>query len=267
MNISEYLKDISYYPLLSKDQEIDLSEKAIGGDISARDELIISNLRLVVSIAKKYINSEMTMQDLIQEGNIGLIKAVEKFDPTKGIRFSTYATWWIKQSILRAISNTKGIMRFPAYVHDNISKINRFMQSYLETFNENPKIDVIAKNLELRESEVQKCLNLLNMSSISFEETYGESCNFHNVIPNSHDVEDEFLLLCKSNEISSLLEKLNDNEKRVLIYRFGLFNSCPLTLEEIGEKIGLTRERIRQIQNKALEKLQKKANYEKLALN
>ncbi len=259
MNITEYLKDISFYPLLSKDEEYELSLLSTEGDTEARDRLIISNLRLVVSVAKKYMNVGMPIQDLIQEGNIGLIKAVEKFNPYLGKRFSTYATWWIKQSILRALSSTKGIMRYPAYVHDNISKIKKFLQAYKINSEAVPNSEFIAEVLEMKVSEVDKCINLINLSYVSFEESFRDNINLHNIIPDKCYLEDQIFEEFASKELEAMLNTLNDKEKRVIIYRFGLFDTDPLTLEEIGNKLGLTRERIRQIQIIALKKLKKNA--------
>lgn len=257
MNISEYLKSISYYPLLTKDEEYELSCKALQGDSMAREKLVISNLRLVVSIAKKYIGSGMSMQDLIQEGNIGLIKAVEKFDVSQGKRFSTYATFWIKQSIFRALSTTKGIMRYPAYVHDKITKITKFTYNYKKTHNDMPSPAVIGLHLELSEEEVEKYIDLINLSYVSFDEPVGTNANLHNLIPSTDSFEDDFFDQFENSEIRILLNNLDEKEQRVLIYRFGLFGSDELTLEEIGNKLDLTRERIRQIQNMALKKLKK----------
>lgn len=259
MNLADYLKDISYYPLLSKDEEQYLSSKLAEGDKIARERLIISNLRLVVSVAKKYLNVGMPIQDLIQEGNIGLIKAVEKFDPSLNIRFSTYATWWIKQSILRALNTTKGVMRYPAYVHDNLSKITKFIRSYKEEHDLAPDINIISKELEIKESEVEKCLNLLNLSFISFEEPFQENVTLHNIIADKDLFEDTIFSAFENEELMHLLNKLSSKEKDVIIYRFGLFDSEPLTLEDIGYKLNLTRERIRQIQVSAIEKLKLKA--------
>lgn len=260
MNITDYLKDISFYPLLSKDEECELSTLSANGDDDAREKLIISNLRLVVSVAKKYVNVGMPIQDLIQEGNIGLIKAVEKFDPSLGKRFSTYATWWIKQSILRALSSTKGIMRYPAYVHDNISKIKKFLQAYKISSDAIPDNEFIAEILEMKVSEVEKCINLINLSYVSFEESFNnENVNLHSVIPDKLFVEEQVFEDFESSELEDMLSVLNDKEKKVIIYRFGLFNTDALTLEDIGSKLNLTRERIRQIQIIALKKLKKTA--------
>lgn len=259
MNITDYLKDISFYPLLSKDEEYDLSVRASSGDNFAREKLIISNLRLVVSVAKKYMNIGIPIQDLIQDGNIGLIKAVEKFDPSMDIRFSTYATWWIKQSILRSLNMSKGAMRYPSYVHDNLSKINKFIKHYKEQYALTPDKSLISKQLEIKESEVEKCLNLINLSFVSLEEPFQENVTLHNIIADSTFLEDEIFSSFETEELFMLLDKLSTKEKQVIIYRFGLFDTDPLTLEDIGEKLSLTRERIRQIQVGAIEKLKEKA--------
>lgn len=259
MNITEYLKDISYNDLLSKSEEKKLAILIAQGNVEAREKLIVSNLRLVVSIAKRYIGTGMSIQDLIQEGNIGLIKAVSKFDPYRDKRFSTYATWWIKQSILRSISTNKGAMRYPAYVHDSISKITKFVRSYKDSFECYPSIIVIAKNLEMRNAEVERILNLINVSYVSFDETFADNIDFHNIIADDELLEDKIFDNFENNQLMNLLNHLNPKEKIVLIYRYGLFNTQPLTLEDIGAKLELTRERIRQIQNTALSKLKKKA--------
>lgn len=259
MHISEYLKDISYYPLLTKDEEYFLSMAAAEGDSEARDRLINSNLRLVVSVAKKYFFVGLPMQDLIQEGNIGLIKAVEKFNPDFGKRFSTYATWWIKQSILRALRTTKGIVRYPAYVHDNISKISKFIQEYKSKNESNPELEFIAKSLDFKVKDVQKYLDLINQSYVSFEEEGNDSISLHSVVPDKNFFEDDLLTEYEYMELANLINKLNPKEKKVIICRYGLFNNSSMTLEEIGEEMNLTRERIRQIQIVALRKLKTKA--------
>lgn len=259
MYISEYLKDISYYPLLTREEEYELSRLALSGDQEARDRLINSNLRLVVSVAKKYFNVGLPLQDLIQEGNIGLIKAVEKFNPDFGKRFSTYATWWIKQSILRALSTTKGIMRYPAYVHDNISKITKFMQNYKSENEQLPTHEIIADKLEFKLKDVKKYLALIDQSHISFEESFKDNVTLHSMIPDESFFEDDLFLEYEYTELANLINRLNDKEKQVIIYRFGLFNNNVLTLEQIGERLNLTRERIRQIQIMALKKLKNKA--------
>lgn len=260
MYVSDYLKDISCYPLLTKEQEYSLSELAQNGDEEAREKLIISNLRLVVSIAKRYSNIGLTMQDLIQEGNIGLIKAVERFDPAFGKRFSTYATWWIKQSILRALSTTKGIMRYPAYVHDNISKITKLLQKNKSTNEQIYSVSDIAKELNFKERDVRKYLELINHQYISLEEDFKDNVTLHSIIADDDFFEDHLLKECKYEELNKLLNKLSTKEKEVIIHRYGLYEKPILTLEEIGTKLNLTRERIRQIQLIALKKLKNKAD-------
>lgn len=255
MNISEYLKEISYYPLLSKEQEIEMAIRAQEGEEEAKDLLVISNLRLVVSIAKKYINVGIPVLDLIQEGNIGLIKAVAKFDPGRGRRFSTYATFWIKQSILRYISSNRGVIRYPTYVYDNISKINKFIQSYKTTNNSVPTNEIIADNLEFKLKDVERYLNIFEQNLNSLEESYGENSDLHSIIPSEDFFEEDIIKKNTNENLIKSLNSLNYNERSVIIHRFGLFNTNILTLEEIGNNLNLTRERIRQIQIRAIDKL------------
>lgn len=261
MNISEYLKEISYYPLLSKEEEIDIAVRAQSGDEEAKDRLVISNLRLVVSIAKKYINVGIPVLDLIQEGNIGLIKAVGKFDPTMGRRFSTYATFWIKQSILRYISSNRGVIRYPTYVYDNISKINKFVQEYKTVNNSLPTLEIIAQTLEFKVKDVEKYLNIFEQNLNSLEESYGENSDLHSIIPSEEIFEDSIIKKSVNENLIESLNALNPNERSVIIHRFGLFNKNILTLEEIGNNLNLTRERIRQIQIKAIDKLRDEIEY------
>lgn len=259
MQISDYLKDISAHSLLTREEEYQLSVLSLEGDDSARERLITSNLRLVVSIAKRYFNVGMPMQDLIQEGNIGLIKAVERFDPTMGKRFSTYATWWIKQSILRALTTTKGMMRYPAYVHDNISKITKFIRAYKSDYEQIPSTEIIAEALEFKVKDVIKYMDLINQSFVSLEDTFNDNVSLHSVIPDEFYFEDELFAEYEYIELIDLLNKLNSKEKKVIVNRYGLFDSTVLTLEQIGEEMNLTRERIRQIQLIALKKLRSRA--------
>ncbi|MGM0508655.1 MAG: sigma-70 family RNA polymerase sigma factor [Fusobacteriota bacterium] len=257
-NISEYLKNISNYPLLTKEEEIELSKRNLDGDTEAHNKLINSNLRLVVSIAKKYNSHGVSFLDLIQEGNIGLMKAVNKFDPTKDIRFSTYATWWIRQSILRFLTSTKGIMRYPAYVHDNISKIKKYLRKVKKENCKKPSPEKISEDLDMRLNQVKKSLKLINSSAVSLEATYGNNLNLHNIIPDEEILEEQLFAKHKNSVLADLVNRLEDTEKKVIIERYGLFGAPKLTLEEIGGQVGLTRERIRQIQNMAITKLQRK---------
>ncbi|MBZ4683053.1 MAG: polymerase primary sigma factor [Fusobacteriaceae bacterium] len=258
MYISEYLKDISYYPLLTKEEEYQLSKRALAGSNEAREKLINSNLRLVVSVAKKYFGYGLSLPDLIQEGNIGLIKAVEKFNPDLGRRFSTYATWWIKQSILRALSTTKGAMRYPAYVHDNISKISKFIQKYKSETQEIPSLELIADELEMKLKDVEKYIDLTNQSFVSLEDSFQDNVELHSMVADENYLEENLLTQYEYYELWEQLNKLSEKEKIVIIYRFGLFNEQVHTLEEIGDMLNLTRERIRQIQIIAIKKLKNK---------
>lgn len=255
MNISDYLKEISYYPLLKKDQEIEYSIRAKAGDSYAKEMLVISNLRLVVSIAKKYANLGIPILDLIQEGNIGLIRAAEKFEPAMDKRFSTYATFWIKQSILRHISSNRGLIRFPTYIYDNVSKINKYIQSYKAKNSSTPTFKEIADYLGLKVKDVERYTDIFEQSFNSLEEPYGENIDFHSIIPTEYSFEEEIIDQTKNEELMKYLDSLTPNEKNVIISRYGLFNSNIMTLGEIGENLKLTRERIRQIQIKAIGKL------------
>lgn len=266
MNISDYLKEISHYPLLTKEEEIKYSLEALDGIEEARDMLVVSNLRLVVSIAKKYTNLGIPLLDLVQEGNIGLIKAVQKFDPELDKRFSTYATFWIKQSILRHISSNRGLIRFPTYIYDNISKINKFIQNYKTENSRTPTCQEISEFLGIKEKNIEKYTDIFEHNFSSLEESYGENIDFHGIITSEENFEEELIDRDKNDKLMNYLNVLTPNEKSVIISRYGLFNSNILTLGEIGDNLKLTRERIRQIQLKAIWKLKNEIGSE-LQLN
>ncbi|MBC2855799.1 MAG: RNA polymerase sigma factor RpoD/SigA [Cetobacterium sp.] len=261
MNISDYLKEISHYPLLSKEEERTYSLKAKEGDSEAKDRIVISNLRLVVSVAKKYSNLGIPLLDLIQEGNIGLIKAVEKFDPYLERKFSTYAMFWIKQSILRYISCNRGLIRFPTYIYDNISKIKKSIQRYRVENTSDPCIEFIALEIGMKKKDVEKYLDILEQSLNSLEETCGENGDYHSIIPGDDYLEENIIEEESKSELIKNLECLTPNEKEVIIHRYGLFDKKILTLEEIGNCLNLTRERIRQIQIRAIDKLKLECGY------
>ncbi|WP_028856718.1 sigma-70 family RNA polymerase sigma factor [Psychrilyobacter atlanticus] len=256
MNISNYLKEIGRYPLLTKDEEIEISKHILEGDIDAQDRLITANLRLVVSIAKKYTKLGIPIQDLIQEGNIGLMKAVEKFDYTMGKKFSTYATFWIKQSILRYISSNKGVIRYPVYIYDNLAKIKKYMTKYKSKYGCEPSLEDVAAKTELKVKDIKRYLKLNDVTFNSLDESYGETGDLHSMIADKNGYIEENLILESDREkLLKTLDVLGAKEREIIIHRFGLLNNEVLTLDILGKRLHLTRERIRQLQIRALNKL------------
>lgn len=256
MNISDYLKEIGSYPLLTKDEEINISKDILKGNIDAQDRMITSNLRLVVSIAKKYNKLGIPIQDLIQEGNIGLMKAVERFDYTMGKKFSTYATFWIKQSILRYISSNKGVIRYPIYIYDNLAKIKKYMTKFKLKYGCEPTLEDISLKTELKVKDIERYLKLNEVTFNSLDEPYGEIGNLHSMIADKNGYIEENLIFENDKEkLLKTLDLLGTKEREIIIYRFGLLNNDVLTLDILGKRLNLTRERIRQLQIRALNKL------------
>ncbi len=256
MNISNYLKEISHYPLLTRDEEIEVSKHILEGDIDAQDRLITANLRLVVSIAKKYTKLGVPIQDLIQEGNIGLMKAVEKFDYTMGKKFSTYATFWIKQSILRYISSNKGVIRYPVYIYDNLAKIKKYIAVYKSKNSCEPTLEDIAEHTELKLRDVKRYLKLDDVTFNSLDEAYGETGDLHGMIADKTEfIEENLIAQSDKEKLLQTLEILGPKERKIIIHRFGLLENEVLTLDVLGKRLNLTRERIRQLQIRALNKL------------
>lgn len=256
MNISNYLKEIGRYPLLTKDEEIEISKHILEGDIDAQDRLITANLRLVVSIAKKYTKLGIPIQDLIQEGNIGLMKAVEKFDYTMGKKFSTYATFWIKQSILRYISSNKGVIRYPVYIYDNLAKIKKYMTKYKSKYGCEPSLEDVAVKTELKVKDIKRYLKLNDVTFNSLDESYGETGDLHSMIADKNGyIEENLILESDKEKLLKTLDVLGAKEREIIIHRFGLLNNEVLTLDILGKRLHLTRERIRQLQIRALNKL------------
>lgn len=255
-----YLREIGKIQLLTFDEELDLAQKILEGDEEAKQKLAESNLRLVVSIAKKYVGRGMLFLDLIQEGNMGLIKAVEKFDYTKGFKFSTYATWWIKQSITRYIDDCENTIRIPVHLHQRINFVKRKKQELANVLQREPNIEELAEVCEL---EVDKVLDILkkdkNIVSLDTPIKEDEDSSLVEFIPSDahfgdvviHEVEQNNL----REKIDEVLTGLSDQEQQVLRMRFGFDDDTPKTLEEIGKVFGVTRERIRQIEAKAIRKL------------
>lgn len=253
--ISIYMNDIGLYPLLSSDEEKNIAMKAKSGDKEAQERLVTSNLKLVVKIARKYSNLGIPLLDIIQEGNVGLINAVERFNPDKNLRFTTYATFWIKQSILKYINSNRGLIRVPAYIYDGVSKVSKFMQRYKSKYNIFPTVEEICNELEMKKREVERYLDVIENGMFVSDEIYGSIAEYCSDILANDTIEDELIKKNINILLMKNLEKLSPREKEILIFRYGLMDKDKMTLEELGEKMQLTKERIRQIQSEAIYKL------------
>ena len=253
-----YLKEIGNYPLLSMDEEVELAKRIAEGDQYATDRLTESNLRLVVSIAKKYVGRGLSFLDLIQEGNLGLIKAVDKFDYSKGYKFSTYATWWIRQAITRSIADQSRTIRIPVHMSEVINKAYRISRSLLQELGREPTEEEIAKEMNLPVEKVREIMKI-SADPISLDTPIGEEDDSHlgDFIKDDTMMgpEDAAAYTMLQDQIQKLLTTLSEREQRVLILRFGLLDGRTRTLEEVGKEFNVTRERIRQIEAKALRKL------------
>ncbi|EDS74280.1 RNA polymerase sigma factor RpoD [Thomasclavelia spiroformis DSM 1552] len=257
--VKMYLKEIGRVELLSHDDEIKLAKKILEGDEAAKKELAAANLRLVVSIAKRYVGRGMLFLDLIQEGNMGLIKAVEKFDYTKGFKFSTYATWWIRQAITRAIADQARTIRIPVHMVETINKLTRIQRLLIQELGREPTAEEIAERIDGMTPEKVREIQKISLEPVSLETPIGEEDDSHL----GDFIEDEGVMspddyaaneLLKD-ELNEVLLELTDREEKVLRLRFGLDDGRTRTLEEVGKEFSVTRERIRQIEAKALRKL------------
>ena len=262
-----YLKEIGKVPLLSADQEIALAQKMEQGDQEAKKKLAEANLRLVVSIAKRYVGRGMLFLDLIQEGNLGLIKAVEKFDYTKGYKFSTYATWWIRQAITRAIADQARTIRIPVHMVETINKLMRVSRQLLQELGRDPQPEEIAKRMDMPVSKVREIMKI-SQEPVSLETPIGEEEDSHlgDFIPDDDipvPAEAAAFTLLKE-QLIEVLDTLTEREQKVLRLRFGLDDGRARTLEEVGKEFSVTRERIRQIEAKALRKLRHPSRSKKL---
>ena len=253
-----YFKEMSAISLLTIDEEKELAEKAIAGDMDARNKLVEGNLRLVVSLAKHYQGCGLSLQDLIQEGNIGLIKAVEKFDVSKGFRFSTYAAWWINQTIGRAIADQSKTIRVPVHMTENINKLRKAARDLTVSLGHEPTDKELADFLKLNIKEVEEIKSYMaDVTSLDVKVGEDEDATIGSLIEDEHceSPEKSALKEAERTMLDEILSTLSPREKDVLCQRFGLHNETPKTLEEVGKSYGLTKERIRQIENKALMKL------------
>jgi RNA polymerase primary sigma factor len=256
--VKMYLKDIGKVPLLSAEEEIDLAKRMEAGDDAAKKKLAESNLRLVVSIAKRYVGRGMLFLDLIQEGNLGLLKAVEKFDYRKGYKFSTYATWWIRQAITRAIADQARTIRIPVHMVETINKVTRVSRDLLQKLGREPLPEEIGEVMGLPKERVQEIMKIAQ-EPVSLETPIGEEEDSHlgdfiqdESIPTPVEATNQTLL---HEQLDEVVSTLTEREQRVIKLRFGWDDGRPRTLEEVGKEFNVTRERIRQIEAKALRKL------------
>ena len=265
--VKVYLKEIGRVPLLSAEEEVELAIKMSQGDVAAKKRLSEANLRLVVSIAKRYVGRGMQFLDLIQEGNLGLIKAVEKFDHTKGFKFSTYATWWIRQAITRAIADQARTIRIPVHMVETINKVKKVNSQLLHENGHEPTNEQIAEKLEMPVEKVREIMRVAQ-EPVSLETPIGEEEDSHlgDFIPDEDapapsDVASHTML---KEQLAEVLSTLTPREEKVLRLRFGIEDGRSRTLEEVGKEFNVTRERIRQIEAKALRKLRHPSRSKKL---
>ena len=256
-SLEKYLQEIGREELLSTDDEVELAQRIRKGDRKALEKLTKSNLRFVVSVAKQYQNQGLSLSDLINEGNLGLIKAAEKFDETRGFKFISYAVWWIRQSILQAIAEQSRIVRVPLNQVGSVSKINRILSKFEQEFERRPSVDEISERVDIPEDKVDEAM-MANARHVSVDAPFvdGEDNSLLDVLINDDAPMADRQLVIESlrSEIATVLQTLNDRERAVITAFYGI-GQQEMTLEEIGHKYGLTRERVRQIKEKAIRRL------------
>ena len=262
-----YLKEIGTVPLLTADEELELAQRKADGDESAKERLIEANLRLVVSIAKRYTGRGMSFLDLVQEGNIGLMKAVEKFDYTKGYRLSTYATWWVKQSVTRALADQSRTIRLPVHMVEAVNRIRKAQRALAVKLGREPSNEEIGKEVGMSEKRVTELMQSSG-DTVSLETPVGDEdgSNLGDFVADDSNAstEEKAESVFLREEIEQMLQGLNPREREVIILRFGLESGHPLTLEEVGKRFKVTRERIRQIETAALRKLRNPSRSKKI---
>ena len=256
-SLDKYLQEIGRKELITVDEEVELAQRIRQGDQAALDKLVNANLRFVVSVAKQYQNQGLSLPDLIDEGNLGLIKAAQKFDETRGFKFISYAVWWIRQSILQAISEQSRIVRLPLNQVGSVNKINREINRFEQENERRPSLEEIAEKIDLPEDKIDEAMNI-NGHHVSVDAPFaeGEDNSLLDIMPNSDSPMADKTLVAESlkAEIQNALSVLNERERNVVEASYGI--NCPeMTLEEIGERLDLTRERVRQIKEKAIRKL------------
>jgi len=268
--LNRYLREIGRFPLLTPGQEVELARKIKRGDATARERMINANLRLVVTIAHDYANLGLPLLDLISEGNIGLTKAVERFDPAKGAKLSTYAMWWIKQSIKRALANQSKTIRLPVHLADKVAKVRRVSLQMSDDLGREPTDDELGEELGIAREKVARLKSVgIRPASLNAPIADDDSTEFGEVI-GDEEAETPFELLRDKNlraEVDNLLAVLDKREMRIISQRFGLDGGQPKTLEDVGKNFGITRERIRQLQNIALAKLRRALSKKEDALD
>jgi RNA polymerase primary sigma factor len=254
-----YLREIGRVPLLTAEQEVHLAKRIERGDMTAKTQMIEANLRLVVSIAKGYLGRGLSFLDLIQEGSLGLIRAVEKFDYRKGFKFSTYATWWIRQAVTRAIADKARTIRIPVHMVEKLNKVVHIERQLVQRLGREPRPDEIAEELEMTTDEVREILRMSQLP-VSLEKPIGEEeeSSLGDFVPDdtAESPYDTATLSLRREDIETALNALPERERQVIELRFGLGGEQPRTLEEVGREFGVTRERIRQIENNTLKKLE-----------
>jgi RNA polymerase primary sigma factor len=259
--IRAYLKEVKKVPLLTAKEEKQLSRKIKKGDKRARESMIRSNLRLVVNIAKRYIHFGIPFMDLIEEGNLGLMKAVEKFNASKGFRFSTYAAWWIRQSITRAIAEQGKMIRIPVYVNEMITKWKKTQQRLSHKLKRQPRDEEIAKKIGIPKDKIEQITSWMATRTSSLEAPVGEDGQTEviDLVENekAHSPDSEISQFMQKEKVDDLLGKMSAREKEILNMRFGLADGKTYTLAEVSKKFGISRERVRQIEEQALKRLKK----------
>lgn len=265
-----YLREIGKIPLLKPDEELALAQKVVKGDKKAKDKMAEANMRLVVSIAKRYSGRGLDFLDLIQEGNTGLLRAVEKFDPDKGFKFSTYATWWIRQAITRAIADQARVIRIPVHMVETINKLLRTQRRMTQELNREPTIDELAKELEMEPAKVEYVIKIkqdihsldagVGRDGEEEDSVLGDFIEDEDMASPVDSAADQLL----KEQVQEVLGSLSEREQKILRMRFGLDDGKSHTLEEVGQEFSVTRERIRQIEAKALAKLRKHKDVKKL---
>ena len=256
-SLDKYLQEIGHEELISVEEEVELAQRIKKGDRKALEKLTKANLRFVVSVAKQYQNQGLSLPDLINEGNVGLIKAAEKFDETRGFKFISYAVWWIRKSILQAIAEQSRIVRLPLNQVGSVNKINRILNKFEQEHERRPSIDEIADNVDIPHDKIEEAMKV-NSRHVSVDAPFadGEDNSLLDVLPNNDSPMADRKLVLESlrEEINRALQTLNERERNIIEAFFGI-NQQEMTLEEIGDKYGLTRERVRQIKEKAIRRL------------